>query len=1063
MTVLISYAHKDQPYVDVFTKEFEKHADFSRDIRWITRTDKDAASTGRWDEGIRLETVDCDFAFLMISPAFPAAGAPGFVEQSAFDEVLKQAGEERFLFFPVLLEACDLASQGELNKRQFFVPKGVDYGKPWIKQLAYTDLVEPAPNGKGALPNPNRKRYMAALVKALNHTLQDYKPKLKRKKEKAPEIEKNNYFKLVKPVKDLEPEDILGPGKRAEINRDFYWRRKPDEILVEHLKNGRSVLILGNSLSGKTRALYEAVKRLGKTTVLVPMDQFVVGDDFELPKTDKTQEEDTKYIALFDDIDYILNKNAEENLEKFLQKLMEKGAVIAATCRRGNEYRAFDSLVAPHFRNHFERVYINRMTENQEKAFNVFFSKKTKELGQLDEKAFDGTIGSYFMDLTVMRDRYRDLEKIMVDYPITIPEKLPREILKALKYFYYTENTEGKSSFRMHKIKDFCERSLLGKRPGPKRREQVKKKGKDEWQQQLDVFASPVTKEEFTPAEWNNAVTVLSHSDYDLNFIQPRGPEIHVEEVYLEKVVSRGLQLNRIITILNTIYRGEDLQRLGFLTSIFGFTKLINLAHSAEEAYRVFHKLKAMGIHPTVITFNALINKAASFKDALSFLDKMKENKIVPDQVTFSSILNKAHTFKHSLSCLDKMKENNIKPDEIIFNSLIHKADTFSSALTFLDKMKESGLKPNESTFSHLIGKADTFSHALTLLDKMKENHMKPHELTFKSLVNKTETFTDTLTLLEKMKESDVQPGEEAFNSLLDKAKTFGDTLIFLDKMKENGLKADSFTFTSLINKAETYENAAVLLEKMKEHDVKPNVITFTSLMSRTDNFKDIIGLLTQVKAQGIQPNKFTVNMLSGKVRQDPRQYLEHLFERFPPEEIFDDFLFNRLISEACKTDECCLELVVPHIDVIIRQKESILIFYARLLEYKGDADNALKLLEHIETKTFDYYNIKANCVKATDFNQAIELYKNAMETTKEKDVGQKAIVHNNTAQLIFDHHRTEMYGEAVEHCKAALKLRTYTQFPYPGDLLLLFTIHESRLNNLKENVATILKTYKIN
>ena len=1060
-TVFVSYAHDDQEYADVFLKEFEKHANLAKEFKWIPWTDKNIRPGNQWHKDIQRQVNGCDFAILLVSTGFLNSK---YIEKNEFNNFLKRAGDDRFLFFPVLLEPCEFSAWEELEKRQFFMPKGVKYGKPQLDHISYADLVEFNQSNGSILPNPMRKRYMMDLVKTLEETLKQYKPSTQRKSER------NKYFKLIKPAGELIHEDILDPGKRADANRNFYWRRTPDNLLDDHLRNNRSVLVVGNSLAGKTRALLEALKKLDNTTVLAPKDILVIpaetDDEPLLPETGNG-----RFVAVFDDIDRILSKNTKETLENFLLLLMEKKVIIAATCRRGNEFRLLESMISYRIRENLEPVFINRMTENQATNFKTFFAKKNKDKGALDEKAFDGNVGSYFMELSVMYERYMNLEKLVKAYDhLFIPDRLPREILKALKYFYYTENTEGKATFSMEKIKDFCERSLLGKRSRPKSKDKAEKTGDrkedpkaaNAWQQQLDRFASPKSKEEFSTVEWNDAFAVLSDSDYELNFIRLDEPFIQAEEVYLERVVENRLPLNRIFGILQGVYRGEDLQRHGFLTSVFGFTRLINLARSAEEAYNILLKLKALGIKPNEVTFNSLIHKAETFKDALSFSDKMKESNMQPNEVTFTLLINKAENFKDALSFLDKMKESNIQPNVITFNSLIHKAETFKDALSFLDKMKENNIQPDEVTFNSLIHKAETFKDALSFLDKMKESNIQPNVVTFTSLINKAETFNDAVVFLDKMKEIDVKPNEITFNSIIHKTTSFNDAVIYLDKMKEHDLKADVVTFTTMINKADTFKEAVTFLEKMAEHDIKPDVIAFSSLFGKADTPKDIIDILKRMKSQGLLPNKITTDQLIKKIKQNPGQTLEDLFASFTPAEIFKDLLLNRFISEACRADAAGLEYIFPHIETIAGQKDSVIIYYARLFEYNNAAPTALKILENIKTPTFDFYNIKANCFKTTDFAQALELYKKALETAANKDPGQKAIALNNMAQLIFDHKQTTLYDEAIDYCKAALKIRPYHQFPYPGDLLILFTILQTPLETVKENTENVLKTYGI-
>lgn len=1032
MTVLISYAHNDQAYADVFLKEFEKYADFVKDLKWIPWTDKNIRPGNLWHKDIQRRVEGSDFAILLLSKRFLNSK---FIEKNEFNKFLNRAehGEERFLFFPLLLEPCDFSTWEELEKRQFFMPKGVKYGKPHLEYISYTDLVEFNKTNGTPLPNPMRKRYMMDLAKTLEDTLKQYKPSSQKKKEK------NKYFKWVKAAGELIHEDILEPGKRADINRDFYWRRTPDNVLDEHLKNNRSVLIVGNPLAGKTRTLYEALKKLENTTIMAPKDILVIptGNEDEplLPETGSE-----RFVVVFDDIDRILSKNTKESLEIFLQLLLEKKVIIAATCRRSNEFRLLECMLSHHVRESLEMVFINRMTDNQVTNFKSFFNKKNRDIGILDEKAFDGNIGSYFMDLSAMYERYINLEKLIKTYDhLFIPDKLPKEILKALKYFYYTENTEGKASFSKEKIKDFCERSLLDKRSRPKFKDKSDKAGDKKedrkvtnvWQQQLDRFASPKSKEEFSQTEWNDTFAFLSDSDYEMNFIQMDGMSIQIDEIYLERVVENRLPANRMITILQDVYKGENIQQHGFLTSIFGFTRLINLTRSAEDAYNILIKLKALGIKPNEITFNSLIHKAENVKEALSFLAKMKENNIQPDTFTFNSLIHKAGNFTEALSFLVKMKENNIKPNMLTFTSLLHKVENVTDALSFLDKMKENSIKPHVATFNSLIQKADTFNNAVTVLDKMKESDVKPNEITFNSIINKIVSFNDAVT--------------------------------YLDKINEHDLKADLLTFTSMINHAGNFKEATVFLGKMEEHDIKPNIIIFSSLFGKAEGVKDIIYILKCMKSNGLVPNKFTTDLLIEKIKQNPRQTLEDLFAAFTPEEIFKDLLLNRFVNEACRVDAAGVEYIIPYAEIIAGQKDSVIIYYARLFEYKGAAATALKILENIKTPTFDSYNIKANCFKTTDFSQALELYKKALETTTDKDTGQKAIVWNNIAQLIFDHKQTNLYDEAIEYCKQALKIRSYHQFPYPGDLLVLFTISQSPLETVKENVENIFKTYHIN
>lgn len=1023
MSVLISYAVKDQAYADVFMKEFEKNSIPAQAVAWKQLTD-DNISTGRqWHEIIGKRTRGCNAAILLISPSFLESK---FVDKDGLNKYLEQARKERFLFLPVLLAPCDFSGWKELADRQYFKPKGVQYGAPWSSHLSYSELLEFDENNI-PMPHPMRQRYMTALVKVFQQSFLQEGSGARKNKNGENEVGQDKYFKVVKPSGELELEDILGHGKRAEINREIYWRRKPDEFLWENIKNNKWVIMIGAPLSGKSRALFEVLKRLDKKTILVVREKLIMEEDFALPEAGGGG-----MVAVFDDIEQILNHSGRENLEAILNKLKDAGVTVAATCRRGSEWRTFESVVAPETRERFEKIFINRMTDNQMNSFKTFLSKKTPDgkAPKLDERSFDGSLGSLFMNITAKGDLFFKLDELTRQHAeLPTHERLPREILRASKYFYYTENTEGKAALSMAKIKDYCERSLLGKRSRPRNNQPPRKKGNESvWQQQLSQFTSPDSRDEFSTKEWNNALTLLSDRDYELEFIQVEGSLIRMEEIYLERVVERGMRPDKLVKSLKYVYRNENLPRHGFFSGIFGLTKLINMTRTVEEATQTLMSFRALGAKPDVISFNSIVYKADSFENAAALLEKAKSLNIQTDEVTFNALLYKSQTFDDTMKALEMMKTSGITPDDAVFTSVMNKAETFEHTITFLDQLKENGKKGDEAMFTTLITHAETFEQAVTFLEKMKEHEVKPNEITFNSIINR--------------------------------ANDFKQSLAYLEKMEELQLKPDLITFTTLINKSDTYQEALTYLEKLEALELVPNVITYTALLGKAETFKESLDILNRMRTRNIQPNKITNNVLSGKVRKEPRAALELIFGDKPVAEVFKDFLFNRLIGEAVKQDPGCLESITPNVEAIGKQKDNIITFYARMFEYNKAASKALEVLEYMSQKNFDYFNIKANCLKSTDFEQSLEFYGKAFEATK--DLGQQCIVLNNKAQLIFDHKRTDLYAEGAEYCKKALELRPYKHFPYPGELLLLFSTHITDEKDLKKTLLTILKTNKI-
>jgi hypothetical protein len=118
--------------------------------------------------------------------------------------------------------------------------------------------------------------------------------------------EARSNFALLKSVKKLSPEDlnfqVLEPGEHpAQDMRPFhrarYIPRKTvpydqraltnphpqyeEKALTEFLRKGRGFLLIGPPTDGKTRTLYEVVKRLDKHVVLKPNPDQVVPNDVD--------------------------------------------------------------------------------------------------------------------------------------------------------------------------------------------------------------------------------------------------------------------------------------------------------------------------------------------------------------------------------------------------------------------------------------------------------------------------------------------------------------------------------------------------------------------------------------------------------------------------------------------------------------------------------------------------------------------------------------------------------------------------------------------------------------
>lgn len=187
-------------------------------------------------------------------------------------------------------------------------------------------------------------------------------------------IEKNGYKKLSRSfkfinTKEIIPKDILGTGIRSRVTSDFYWEREIDAKILKTLQNHQSVIILGNSLAGKTQALYEALKKIDNAIIIFPPDDYKLDSEFKFPDVSRE-----KFIAVFDDIEEILIRYSKYKFENLIYKLLDKEVILACTCRTGNEWRYFASTISHKIRENFKEIIIDRMTYFQIKEFKEYKS-----------------------------------------------------------------------------------------------------------------------------------------------------------------------------------------------------------------------------------------------------------------------------------------------------------------------------------------------------------------------------------------------------------------------------------------------------------------------------------------------------------------------------------------------------------------------------------------------------------------------------------------------------------------------------------------------------------------
>ena len=169
MTAFLSYAHRDAEYAELFLEGLQgqlKHSDYVELDIW---DDSKILLGSDWFEEINKQIEKSNLAILLLSSSFLSSE---FIEKVEFLNFIRRKKADGFKFYPVLLSHFNISQWPELDKIQFFHPKGIDYERPRQKMVYYGDLVNYDRAG-GILNNPQREKFHYEFARRLEKALID--------------------------------------------------------------------------------------------------------------------------------------------------------------------------------------------------------------------------------------------------------------------------------------------------------------------------------------------------------------------------------------------------------------------------------------------------------------------------------------------------------------------------------------------------------------------------------------------------------------------------------------------------------------------------------------------------------------------------------------------------------------------------------------------------------------------------------------------------------------------------------------------------------------------------
>ena len=240
-----------------------------------------------------------------------------------------------------------------------------------------------------------------------------------------------NYYSVIwKSSRKLAPKEILG----ERPCEDYYMKRTVDDLLLNRLESKQNILIIGQPLSGKTRAVYNAFKTSAKKFYVlvprcVPMPVFQIPTDYFFRKNK---------VIFIDDLQHYIEK--QDNYHLLFRQAHLKNIPIIAACHSGKEFTKVKNKLTEQNLN-IDIIFGSGLAEVEKISADTGKHVAEKLGMKWDSIKFNGTIGSIFMRLSEMERRFDNCD---------IVEKT---VLRVLRNLYFAGITDDNNIIRTEWIK----------------------------------------------------------------------------------------------------------------------------------------------------------------------------------------------------------------------------------------------------------------------------------------------------------------------------------------------------------------------------------------------------------------------------------------------------------------------------------------------------------------------------------------------------------------------------------------------------------------------------------
>ncbi|MEM7067143.1 MAG: tetratricopeptide repeat protein, partial [Cyanobacteria bacterium P01_B01_bin.77] len=180
---------------------------------------------------------------------------------------------------------------------------------------------------------------------------------------------------------------------------EFYLPSDADLLLETALKRRQNALVIGRPLSGKTRAVYQALCQK-YWHITIPKTTDINSETFEFPRRLRLLFW-LRPVVVVDDLHRFVE---QQNFDVLLRAVMERGIQLIATCRSGADLqRTLNQLNAKGLE---PSIYFPQQIQRQRIAEEIGQALAERLKLEWNPASFDGTVGSVLMKLGEMERRF---------------------------------------------------------------------------------------------------------------------------------------------------------------------------------------------------------------------------------------------------------------------------------------------------------------------------------------------------------------------------------------------------------------------------------------------------------------------------------------------------------------------------------------------------------------------------------------------------------------------------------------------------------------------------------